>query len=225
MDKRPKFIDQLYAFGVGHYLCPLLGCGLGICLTMLWEDPKHGRLIPSWVAFFIPLAGAAFGLVVGEIAAAKIEGRQPFKEAQGSSKIFPEIRKADAFFGEITADGYGFWCADRDFVPTGTQIVVLLEAGAEGPSAVQQEFFRRIETRYDLFLNTARVGFLESDHPFPTSTEAQDLFDSLCLEAIQIGHISDSQTCWEMSFTTDLDDHIISFCFEDWTYRSDRWDG
>jgi hypothetical protein len=130
----------------------------------------------------------------------------------------------DPLFGRVAHDE-DLWMARKYFGPVRGHIDIGLVAGTDGPTQAQRAFFQRIEEHYAELLGQYRSYFLTRYGPLPDGTTVEELFDSLQLQFIHLPDIMGSPTIWEMTFTSDLEGHIMLPRFTDMSFDDEGWDG
>src|ERR1051326_4138037 len=120
----------------------------------------------------------------------------------------------DPIFGKVERDKK-LWMASKYFGLVGREIDIGIASGADGPTQAQRDIYQRIEQQYDDLLGQYRSFFLSQYGPLPDGTTVEELFDSLQLQFIYISDIADSPVGWEMTFTTELEDHAMTPRFTD----------
>lgn len=131
----------------------------------------------------------------------------------------------DPYFGEIKLDK-DLWIGRIDFPPIQGQVDFGLKGGEEGPTQEQRDLFQRIVGNYGDLREQYRSFFLSNYYGTTRDgATGEELFDSQALQYIELPTITDAPTSWEMAYTTDLEDHIMTPRFTDMTFLDEGWDG
>lgn len=139
------------------------------------------------------------------------------------SRVEPRIL-IDPYFGSVELNK-GHWIGKINFPPIQRQIDFALAAGDEGPKEDQRDFFRRIVENYSYLREQHRSFFLSNYGSSPDKPSPDELFNSLELQFIYLPAIIDGPRIWEMTYTTNLEDHLIIPRFTDMTFLDEGWDG
>jgi hypothetical protein len=131
----------------------------------------------------------------------------------------------DPYFGRVSLDKPVGWVGTRPFPPTYSNVDFALGGGPDGPTERQRDFFRLIEERYPELVEQYRARLVGEGERFTDGSSPQALFDSLQLQFVMLPAIGDGPVKWEMTYATDLDDHLITLRFTDWRFEEDHWDG
>jgi hypothetical protein len=131
----------------------------------------------------------------------------------------------DPYFGRVMLDKSSGWIGTKPFAPIQKSVDFALGNASEGPTERQRDFFQLIEERYPALVEQYRVQLVGDGDPFTDGSSPQKFFDSLRLEFVMLPTVGDGPVEWEMSYTTDLNDHVISLRFTDWRFLEDSWDG
>jgi hypothetical protein len=149
----------------------------------------------------------------------------PLKFFKSLFKRFKPMVVRDDYLGEISNDRYGNWNGSKQFAPTNSKIDFSFRTGDEPPSQKQIAFFREVESRFSDLWAELRSTLFEDLDDLADGTTMEQLFDSLSVNYISFWDVTNEPYKWEISCTTDLDDHIFGIQMAGFENQGFRMDG
>jgi hypothetical protein len=126
--------------------------------------------------------------------------------------------------GSLTNDLYGNW---NGTLPTGLHgpLDFSIRTGDVPPSDEVSEWISETLGELTGLWDSVRPRAFEGLDDFTDGTTMEQLFESMRVEFAYFWDCSPGSESWELSCSTDLDDHIFSFVFKGKQYQDFRMDG
>ena len=127
------------------------------------------------------------------------------------NKHEPTLSIMDAIFGSLAfSRKLHFWQGQIDFVPTGTNISIFIDAAESGPTEEQRIVFQRIRNTYNSLLpqiQTALRKHVGRDWTF--TLQSVSISDNTTIHEWSVEYSSETEDDGDMAYTVEFIDWVL----------------
>ena len=132
---------------------------------------------------------------------------------------------SDPVFGTIRFQKVGFWEGKIRFAPLSSEIEVLIDSGATGPTEEQRQWFRTVEEKYLSSLPQIIDVAMPQVHEWNKELTKEKLMAELHLETISINKCEPGTHEWDITFYSGTLEHWVNITLNEWSVINTTIDG
>ena len=143
-------------------------------------------------------------------------------------KIFTALgplKLSDPVFGYIRFQKVGFWEGKVQFKPLSSEIEVLIDGGATGPTEEQRRWFRIVEEKYLAALPQIIEAAMPRVREWNKELTNDRLLAELKLETISVNMCEPDAHEWDITFYSEPLEHWVNITLTEWTVNTTTIDG
>lgn len=141
------------------------------------------------------------------------------------AESFKPIMLNDPVFGTLRFQKVGFWEGKVQFKPLSSEIEVLVDGDATGPTEEQRRWFKEIEEKYTSFLPQIIDTAMPQIQEWNKELTKEKMLKDLKLETISVNKCEPGKHEWDITFNSESLEHWVSVEFTDWTGNQTTIDG
>ena len=132
---------------------------------------------------------------------------------------------SDSVFGTIRYQKVGFWEGKVQFKPLSSEIEVLIDGDATGPTEEQRRWFRIVEEKYLAALPQIIEAAMPRVREWNKELTKEKLLAELKLETISVNKCEPGRHEWDITFYSEPLEHWVNITLIEWTGKSTTIDG
>ena len=143
-------------------------------------------------------------------------------------KIFTALgplKLSDPVFGYIRFQKVGFWEGKVQVKPLSSEIEVLIDGGATGPTEEQRRWFRIVEEKYLAALPHIIEAAMPRVREWNKELTKEKLLAELKLETISVNKCEPETHEWDITFYSGTLEHWLNITLNEWSEKNTIIDG